>query len=143
MNLRQRYWEGFSGYLVSSGSPLETYKPSPKNWIRIRHPEGFARPGAHLAATALDRPQIIAAHVVLEDEDSMALLDELLTQKRTIERDVGRTLTWERKPANRRVRRIFSEREASFLDETDWERQFEWLRSQLERLHRVFRPLVV
>lgn len=143
MNARQRYWADFNSYLMNSGSQLRTNKPSPKNWIKIRHPEGFVRTGAHLAATALDRPQTIAAYVVLEDEDSLELLDELLAQKDAIERDVGRAFTWERKPANRKVRRVFSEREASFLHENDWERQFEWLRGQLERLHLVFRPLVV
>ncbi len=141
--MRQRYWTKFNDYLHSSGSPLETYRPSGKNWIKIRHTNPFKRHGAHLAATALSRPHTIAAHVVLEDEDSLNLLDRLLAQKQDIERDVGNMLIWERKEQNAKSRRIYVETAASFEDEADWRRQFEWLRSRLERLHLVFHPLVV
>ena len=143
--MRQRYWTEFNDYLHSSGSLIETHRPSGKNWIKIRHPVPFQRHGAHLAATAQSRSRqhTIAAHVVLEDEDSLNLLDQLLAQKQDIERDVGSVLIWERKEQNAKSRRICVETAASFEDEADWQRQFEWLRSRLERLHLVFHPLVV
>ena len=122
---------------------LETYHPSGKNWIKIRHPVPFKRPRAHLAATALSRPHTIAAHVILEDGDSLNLLDQMLAQKQDIERDVGSVLIWERKEQNAKSRRIYVETAAAFEDEADWQRQFEWLRSRLERLYLVFHPLVV
>ena len=141
--MRQRYWTKFNDYLRSSDSLLETYRPSGKNWIKVRHPVPFKRPGAHLAATAASRPHTIAAHVVLEDGDSLNLLDQMLAQKQDIERDVGSVLIWERKEQNAKSRRIYVETAASFEDEADWQRQFEWLRSRLERLYLVFHPLVV
>ena len=142
MDVRERYWTQFDNYLTSRGSTLRTGKPNSKNWIKVRHQDRFKRSGAHLAATAIDRPRAIAAFVVLEDDDSLALLDDLLDRRREIERDVGHSLTWERKPTNKRVRRIFVQRYASFRDERDWEAQFAWLANRLERLHSVFHPLI-
>ena len=143
MENRQRYWSKFNDYLHASGSLLETYRPSRKDSIKIRHPVPFKRPKAHLAAQALVRSAKIRAHVVLEDEDSLSLLDQMLAQKRNIERDVGSVLTWERKERNAKSRRIFIETAASFEDESDWERQFGWLQHRLERLYLVFYPLVI
>ena len=144
MDQRQGYWRGFNGHLRSSSSPLEArVRSSTRHWIKVDHPDSFTRPKAHLAATALSRSLTIAAHVVLEDEDSLNLLDRLLAQKQDIERDVGSVLVWERKEQNAKSRRIYVETAASFEDEADWRRQFEWLRSRLERLHLVFHPLVV
>ena len=144
MDPRQGYWRGFSSHLRSSSSPLVArLMPSTGVWIKVDHPDSFTRPKAHLAAEALTRPKTIRACVILEDEDSLNLLDRLLAQRQDIERHVGSVLVWERKEQNAQSRRIYVATAASFEDEADWQRQFEWLRSRLERLYLVFHPLVV
>ena len=140
MDGRQRYWTEFNDHLISSGSLLRTYKPSARNWMKIRHPVGFKRPKAHLAANAHANPELIAALIVLEDDDSLSGLDELLAARDLIEKEVGETLTWERKLSNKSSRRIILEAAASWRDESDWHRQFEWLRTRLDRMYNVFAP---
>ena len=83
---------------------------------------------------------MIAALVVLEDDDSLAGLDEMLAERDVIETEIGQRLTWERKLSNEYSRRIILQTGASWREESDWPRQFEWLRARLERLYTVFAP---
>ena len=70
----------------------------------------------------------------------MSGLDELLAARDLIESEVGQRLTWERKLNNKYSRRIILETAASWRDESDWHRQYEWLRTRLERMYSVFAP---
>jgi len=38
--------------------------------------------------------------------------------------------------------RIFTRKDADFLNESLWPQQFEWLRQRLEVMHRVLAPIV-
>ena len=139
---RATYWAKFGSYLEGLDSPLRVgrYLPATRTHaVEIKHPAGFERAGAHLAATALDREPVIRANVVLEDNDSLTLFEELRTIGDAL--DVGGALTFEG-ARNPRVRRIFVQNAASYHNESDWERQFEWLRGRLERLYEVFHPHV-
>ena len=139
---RTTYWENFGSYLEGTGSGLRVGRYLPANRthaVEIKHPAGFERDGAHLAATALHRESVIRANVVLEDDDSLMLFESLRTMGDAL--DVGGALKFEGE-GNPRVRRIYVELDASYRCERDRGRQFDWLRERLERLHAVFHPLV-
>ena len=134
------YWAEFEHHLGKCGSPLRVGHKlgSPAN-RKVEHPTGFTRPGAHLAATALHREDAIRATVVLADDDSLALFEQLRAVSDTIE--VDNELEWKGEH-NPRVRLIHVTLGASYRDRNDWPRQFEWLRTRLEHLYQVFYPLV-
>ena len=139
---RELYWAEFGNYLLAQGSPMQVgrYLPSTRTHaVEIKHPVGFERPGAHLAATALHQEPVIRANIVLEDDDSLTLFNELRAMSGAL--DLGHNLEFEGE-CNPRVRRIYAARSASYRSRDDWEQQFTWLRPLLERLYAVFCPLV-
>ena len=104
---RTTYWAKFGSYLEGLDSPLRVGRYLPANRthaVEIKHPAGFERDGAHLAATALDRESVIRANVVLEDDDSLTLFEALRTMGDAL--DVGGTLKFEgaRNPRARATR---------------------------------------
>ena len=38
--------------------------------------------------------------------------------------------------------RLYTRKDADFLDESLWPQHFDWLRQQVEKMHRVFAPIV-
>jgi hypothetical protein len=65
----------------------------------------------------------------------------LQTQKDAIERALGFGLTWHN-PENKAMCRLYTRRDADFLNEAEWPQHFEWLRQRLETMHGVFGPIV-
>ena len=138
-NTRYQYWTALNDYLGAREVGWRTAKPNPKNWIKIYPLNRFARPGSHLAASALAGE--IRANFVLEDADSLPKFDEFHDGRVTLEREVGESLSFEGWN-NRSVRRIYARKGADFRDRSDWQNQFEWFHIVLRNMHEAFRPRV-
>jgi len=65
----------------------------------------------------------------------------LLSQKEQIEKALGFPLGWHN-PENKAMCRIFTRQDADFLKEALWPQHFEWIRQRLEKMHKVFSPIV-
>ena len=77
----------------------------------------------------------------LDDPNAKSEFAALEGQKESIERALGFTLKWHN-PENKAACRIFTRKDADFLNESLWPQQFEWLRQRLEVMHKVLAPIV-
>ena len=62
-------------------------------------------------------------------------------QKDTIEKALGFPLTWHN-PESQAMCRLYTRKDADFLNESLWPQHFEWLHQRLETMHKVFAPIV-
>jgi len=142
--LQLKFWTGFRQYMEVKGSFIRCQKPYPQNWMNY----AIGRFGVHLTSTVSTwnletgaRGPEIRADVYLDGPNSKEEFASLEKQKDAIEKAVGCSLIWHN-PEGKNACRIFVRQDADFLNESLWPQQFEWLRTHLEILHKVFSPLV-
>ena len=62
--------------------------------------------------------------------------------KQAIEQEFGSQLDWYELPENKESYVCVSPEDAGFRKQSDWQRQFEWLASNMEQLDKVFRKRI-
>lgn len=142
--LQLKFWTIFRQYMELKGSFIRSQKPAPRHWMS--HALGVT--GAHLESivsmlnteTGVKGPEI-RAEVYLGKSNAKDVFAALNNQKDSIEKATGFSLIWHN-PEGKNACRIFVRQDADFLNESLWPQQFEWLRTHLEILHKVFSPLV-
>jgi hypothetical protein len=141
--LQRRFWTGFRDYLDAHGGPVRPTQPMLQHWMN----HALGRSGTRLSSclslsnsrTGGASPEI-RAEVGLHGRDARPHFAELETQREEIERSLGFPLVWHA-PEGKKQCRIFVQQDADFTDERLWPEQFEWLRTRLDAMHRVFAPL--
>ena len=142
--MQLKFWTAFKAHMEASGSFIRCQKPLPQQWMN----HALGRSGVHLASiistwnseTNKAEPEV-RAEVYLDGPSAKQEFEILMGQKERLERDLGFTMTWYNREEQRSCR-VFVRREADILDELQWPEHFEWLRSKLETMHRVFAPLM-
>jgi hypothetical protein len=142
--LQLKFWTAYREYMKTA-STIRCQKPAPQNWIN--HPLG--RSGAHFTSVAslFDSAKNVfggenRVELVLDGSESKEWFSLLEGEKPTIEKEVGSALTWHN-PMDARMSRIYIRQTADIQDESDWPRQFNWLRENLEVFAKVFKPRVM
>lgn len=142
--LQLKFWTGYREYMQARNSPIRVRKPAPQHWTS----HSLGRTGAHLSSVVSywnsvsnSKGAEIRAELVLEGETSKQDFAALVKQKDSIENALGFPLTWHN-PEEKVMCRIYTRQDADFMDESQWPKQFEWLRQRQETMHRVFGPLV-
>lgn len=134
-NLRIKYWTAFRGYLQDHKSRLRPQKPSRDHWYTFSI--GTSR--AHTAALIITRENKIGVELTINSEDAKILYTELQAQKESIEATIGTTLVW-REMLDKKASRVCLYKPVDPYDENDWEQQFAWLQTTLEKFDQAFRP---
>ena len=67
---------------------------------------------------------------------------KLEEQQEEIHKAFGETLEWNEVPENERSQISLSKQNTDPSDENDWQRQYEWLATRLERFNQVFQPRI-
>lgn len=139
-----RFWAAFREYMELRGSFVRCQKPLPQNWTN----HALGRAGIHLCSiiSTLNSemanlgPEIRAA-VYIGGPRAKQDFASLELQKTSIEEALGFSLVW--KNSEKKHACLLSTRlDADFLNEKLWQQHFEWLRHRLEKLHKVFAPIV-
>jgi hypothetical protein len=141
--LQFAFWTAFSTYLSDARSTL-SIRPKP----RAARGLALGRVGFSVCAVALLSPETessekgeLRVEVAINHPQARAFYDLLVEQKEQIEVAVGESLVWHSTPNARRCR-IYLQRTADISDRAQWPEQHAWLKSKLEALDRVFRPIV-
>lgn len=142
--LQLKFWTAFKQYMEDKGSFVRCQKPLPQHWTN----HAIGRSGVHLdsivslwnSETGMKGPEI-RAELYLNGPNAKQEFYALEKQKDSIERDLGFPLTWHN-PENKAACRLYVRKSYDFLDESLWLEQFEWLRTKLETMHKVFAPIV-
>lgn len=135
-----RFWTAFKEFLEQQKSSIRCQKPFPQNWMN----HAIGRVGFHLTSVASGwnsetetwDPEI-RVELVMDDANAKNYFAILRTQKDELEREFGQPFLWH-DPLGKKSTRIYLRRNADFLDPENWPEQHEWLRSNLERMHKVF-----
>ena len=90
--------------------------------------------------TGVKGPEI-RAELYLDGPNAKQEFAALEKQKENIEKELGFKLTWHN-PENKAACRLYARQNADFLNEAIWPQQFEWLRERLEKMHKVFGPIM-
>jgi hypothetical protein len=142
--LQLRFWTAFKEYMEEKGSFVRCQKPSPKHWTN----HAIGRSGVHLASvvsiwnseTGAKGPEI-RAELYMKGPSAKLEFATLDKRKDTIEKALGFPLTW-RNPEQKAMCRLYTRKDADFLNESLWPQHFDWLRQRLETMHKVFAPIV-
>jgi hypothetical protein len=142
--LQLRFWTAFKEYMETKSSIVRCQKPLPQHWTN----HAIGRSGVHLdsivslwnSETGLKGPEI-RAELYLNGPNAKQEFVALEKRKEEIETSLGFPLTWHN-PENKAACRLYTRKDANFIDETAWPELFEWLRQRLEKMHKVFAPIV-
>ena len=142
--LQRKFWTEFRAHMESTKSPIRCQKPQAQSFMD----HAIGRSGMHLSSavsiwnteTKVKGPEI-RAELWVKGSAAKAEFAVLEKQKESIEKELGFPLTWHNLEKNTSCR-IFTRKDADFLDDSLWPEQFEWLRQNLEKMLGVLGPIV-
>lgn len=141
---QRRLWTAFKEYMEEKGSFVKCQKPLPQHWAN----HAIGRTGVRLTSIisttnseANNKGPEIRAELYMDGPNAKLEFTELEKQKEGIEKALGFSLTWHN-PESKAMCRLYTRKDADFLNESLWPQQFDWLRQRLETMHRVFAPIV-
>lgn len=131
-----RYWEAFSDKLVQKTRDFHPGRPKPQQWMTFKS----GKSGIYFAVGATQRDRYIRVSLVIQTENAKQMFDQLIASKTEIEGAVGHSLEWDAKPHAQRVVIHRTLPNTYPMDQSDWERQHDWLVTNLIAFSQVFRP---
>lgn len=140
-NVKQKqylFWSGFREFMAERKSPIRCQKALPQHWMNM----SIGRSGFWLTAKVNSQKSRIAADMHCKTATSKAVFHSLMSQKADIESEFGDKLEWHELPDNKESYITVVRENSDFLNEADWENQFEWLAQNLEKFDSVFRKRV-
>jgi hypothetical protein len=143
--LQLEYWTAFGEYMRQAGSFIKPTKPLLQHWMNI----ALGRAGFWLAAIAsfydsesrTFEGNELRTEMSIRVPNAKQVFVALEAQKTTIEQALGEPLAWHN-PAASKSAKVYLRRSADLQNRSDWPSQHAWLREKLEKLHRVFNPLI-
>ena len=138
---RTRFWSKFHEHLTESNSSLDPQGPSENpQYFGFRIGEAS---DIWLAAWRHQNNKFFGVNLHLKGQNAQLYFDKLKEQQNEIETELDAALEWKKSPSyNPSVPQVGLYKTMDSPEETDWPNQFKWLRLNLEKLDRVFRPRV-
>jgi Domain of unknown function (DUF4268) len=133
-----KYWENFREFLLERGGPIRPQKGLPQHWMNL----SIGRSGFWMNATVNSRKNKIGTSVAFKTVGTKALYEYFYKMKDQIEKEFGRELTWWELPDAKESAISTYLENTDFRDESDWDRQFNWLANSLETYDRIFRKRI-
>ena len=138
------FWTAFKDYMETKSSFVRCQKPLPQHWTN----HAIGRSGVHLGSIVSTsnsetgtKGSEIRVELYMDGPNAKPEFAALELQRESLERALGFPLTWHN-PENKAMCRLFTRKDADFLNENLWPEQFAWLQDRLEIMHRVFAPVV-
>ena len=130
------YWAGLQSTLDAQNGPvLGNRKPQPQGWME--YPIG--RTGFALNASTNKLERFIQAGLYIRGEEAAEHLRNLEDQRDQVERNLGYQIEWGNQSPKANDRRISCFlRDSDPEDESDWQRQHDWLATHLNQLYEAF-----
>ena len=136
------FWTAFKKYMEEH-SNIRCQKPAPQQWMN----HSIGRSGFGLTSIVSSWSSVtqswdpeLRVEFSIYLPDSHRYFELLESQKNEIHAELGQ-LTWSSAP-EKRTCKAYLRLSSNFFDRTEWPRQHEWLRANLEAFYRVFAPRV-
>jgi hypothetical protein len=125
------FWNKFKEYNEKTKSKLRLRKTGPQHWYDI----SYGNSNSHISLTINTRQNLIGCEVYIPE--SKEYFNHLLSNKDTIEQEIGEKLQWMDLP-DKKASRIIITRSFDFEEEAKWQEAFQWLRENAERFQQTF-----
>jgi hypothetical protein len=139
--LQQQYWAAFRKHMEEKGSGVRCQAPLAQNWTN----HALGRTGIYLVSVVStwdkDGQPEIRTEVVFNGPNAKQEFTAVEAQRGVIEKALSFELTWYN-PTDVKQSKAYARAAFDFREQQQWPDQFEWLRSHLEAMNRVFRPIV-
>lgn len=136
--LQQKFWVSLIDRLTKNAPNIRPQRPRPQHWLN----NSIGRSGFALNITANTRDERIGVELLVPGVEAKKRFSVLLSQKESIEQQLGFELDWQELP-DATVCRIASwYPHASIEDEGRWEEYLKWIEHRLVAMDRVFRPII-
>ena len=132
------FWTAFREFMDARKSSVKCQKGSAQHWMNI----SIGRSGFGMRARVNSVRSRISAEFTMFTDNSKDVYYHFLNQKTEIEKDFGSELDWYELPENKESHIGVVKDNADFSNQSDWDTQFNWLATNLERLDKVFRDRV-
>lgn len=132
------FWSAFRLFMEDRRSTIKCQKGSPQHWMNI----SIGKSGFGIRARVNSVKTRLSAEFTISTSASKSTYHYFLSQKNEIENDFGSGLEWNELPENKESYIGVFKDGVDFRNEPDWDSQFNWLATNLEKLDRVFRNRV-
>lgn len=133
--LRQEYWQGFKNYLESEKSFLRIRKPP----HGLYYDFAIGKSGFGLNTNVVGKGKI-AVNLWISGNRHKESFDKL--RQNCYENSItefGNEIIWFRNDDNKSSQ-VYINRNSSYSEKEDWEDQFKWLKENLEKFAKFFKP---
>jgi len=140
-NIKQKqaqYWSAFKEFMLIRHSPIRCQKPSPQHWMNM----SIGKTGFWLAARVNSYKERIAADCHCRTATSKAPFMALMDRKEEIQSHFDLPLEWNELPDAKESYVSIVRENTDFMNEVEWQNQFNWLAINLEKLNEVLRPII-
>ena len=135
---KERFWIEFRDYMIQKGSQLRCPKPGPWNYLIF----SIGRTDFSLEPRISKQKEEIGIRLYTKGQHATAHFHLLKAQRENIEEEFGESLEWAELLQYESNRVSLKKGNTDPTDETDWQKQHEWLTSKLELFDKVFRPRI-
>ncbi len=136
--LYQRYWQALNDRIEETDAQLSQRKVFPQSWTKF----AIGRTKFKLFAGVLREKNKIRASLYMSGPNAKDRFSELSEQKAEIESEIGEELHWDSLPNRKGARVSLSLQNADVADESDWQRQHDWLIDYLVKFDNAFRQRI-
>ena len=136
--LHLKYWTGLIKYMVDNGTGINPPDPTKDNNLRF----SIGGKKFRLHARLSSRNREIGIRLYMAGDSAKPHYYELEEQQEKIHKEFGETLEWNEAPEDERSQISLSKQNTDPSDENDWQHQYEWFTTRLERFNQVFQPRI-
>lgn len=134
--LRQKFWAGFSDYLIAARPELPRFKARP--WRRIRFPSGLSHIGFETMLRL--RHDAVRVDIWFWREASFPLWERIKSNPKGYNDLIGEAWEFEQPNAQFRARMSISRNVPNLREPSRWSEQYEWLGATLSLLYDELAP---
>ena len=132
--LLREFWTALKADMEFNKSKVKTQKPLPQSWTNI----ALGKSGIYLVAVARVKKESMGVHVVINGANRKTFYDELFSQKKAIEDEIGIELQWLEMPEKMESHIKLNKENVDVVNKQSWPQHIAWMRETIENFHRVF-----
>ncbi|MDQ1901086.1 DUF4268 domain-containing protein [Paracoccus sp. WLY502] len=133
------YWTAVENLILERCKSLRSVKPLAQSWIM----HGLGRTGTGLSLAMNTRSKWVRVDISLSGPFAKGRYRLLEKLRDNIEQKIGSALFWQLLPEATESRISCVLENADPTNEEDWSRQHDWLVSMAEKMHIIFKPLIL
>lgn len=137
--LQQEYWQGLKDYMETGKSFVRMQNPLPQHWSNA----AIGKSDFHLSTSVNSRDNSINIWLNIMGSNAKENYDRLYEQAYSNSfAEVSADLIWHRME-NRKMCAVMLKAGGDFTNRVDWNTQFEWFKTYLERFTKYFKPIIL